>query len=288
VCAARRFDLVASDLDGTLLRTDDGLSARSKTAIHGAIATGAIFVYATGRPPRWVDPVVVDLGHRGFAVASNGAYVLDLSIDHEHDRVVERVEIGPDAARDAVTLIRSVVADIAFACDGLGGFAHESGYQTKFELPPYIRVAPVEELLDRPYAKLLFRHPEMGPDMYAAIVEAVGEIGVVTFGATPAHGTGRTLPDAGTLIEVQAFGVSKAAGLRRVCERIGHASHGGVGAMAFGDMPNDIEMLRWAEHGVAMANAHDDVIASADEVTASNDDDGVALVIEREFELSAH
>jgi hydroxymethylpyrimidine pyrophosphatase-like HAD family hydrolase len=51
--------------------------------------------------------------------------------------------------------------------------------------------------------------------------------------------------------------------------------------VAFGDMPNDVPMLGWAGLGVAMGNAHPDAVAAADEVTASNVDDGVARVLER-------
>jgi hydroxymethylpyrimidine pyrophosphatase-like HAD family hydrolase len=51
--------------------------------------------------------------------------------------------------------------------------------------------------------------------------------------------------------------------------------------IAFGDMPNDVPMLRWAGHGVAMGNAHPDAVAAADEVTAPNTDDGLARVLER-------
>ncbi len=53
--------------------------------------------------------------------------------------------------------------------------------------------------------------------------------------------------------------------------------------VAFGDMPNDLPMLAWAGHAVGMANAHPEVLAAVDEVTASNDDDGVAQVLERWF-----
>lgn len=53
--------------------------------------------------------------------------------------------------------------------------------------------------------------------------------------------------------------------------------------VAFGDMPNDLEMLRWAGHGVAMGNAHPALIEVADEVTATNAEDGLALVLERWF-----
>ena len=53
--------------------------------------------------------------------------------------------------------------------------------------------------------------------------------------------------------------------------------------IAFGDMPNDLPMLTWAGYAVAVANAHADVIAAADEVTASNEEAGVARVLERLF-----
>ena len=277
----RSFELVASDLDGTLLRTDDSLSPRTRAAVHGAIATGAIFVYATGRPPRWTDPVVEALDHYGFAVASNGAYVVDLSVADHDLRVVKRHEISVDAAWAAVELLRTVLPDVAFACDGLGGFAHEPGYVSNFRYPASL-VGAVEELLDRPYAKLLFRHPDMTPEVFAALGDAIGDVATLTFGATPAHGPANLLPNAGTLVEVQAFGVSKAAALGWVCERVG-LDQSEARTVAFGDMPNDLEMLRWADHGVAMGNAHDDVKSAADEITASNDDDGVAIVLEREF-----
>jgi hydroxymethylpyrimidine pyrophosphatase-like HAD family hydrolase len=74
--------------------------------------------------------------------------------------------------------------------------------------------------------------------------------------------------------------VSKATALARLCEERGVERHE---VIAFGDMPNDLAMLRWAGHSVAVANAHPEVRAAADEVTASNDEDGVALVLERLF-----
>ena len=83
-----------------------------------------------------------------------------------------------------------------------------------------------------------------------------------------------------SLLEIAAAGVSKASALTRVCGQRGIASDEVV---AFGDMPNDLPMLTWAGHGVAVANAHPDVRAAADEVTASNDESGVALVLERLF-----
>ena len=79
-------------------------------------------------------------------------------------------------------------------------------------------------------------------------------------------------------VEVTAVGVNKAAGLAEVAEELGIEAKDVV---AFGDYPNDVPMLAWAGLGVAVANAHAEVLAVADEVTASNDEDGVAIVLER-------
>ena len=80
------------------------------------------------------------------------------------------------------------------------------------------------------------------------------------------------------LVEISASGVSKATGLARLAEERGIDPGR---AVAFGDMPNDLPMLAWAGRAVAVANAHPEVLALADEVTASNDEDGVARVLER-------
>ena len=79
-------------------------------------------------------------------------------------------------------------------------------------------------------------------------------------------------------LEVMAAGVDKAWGVARLCERLGIDREDVV---AFGDAPNDVEMLAWAGHGVAVANAVPEAREAADEVTASDEDDGVALVLER-------
>ena len=80
------------------------------------------------------------------------------------------------------------------------------------------------------------------------------------------------------MIELSAPGVTKASGLLVVAERLQVTA---AGIAAFGDMPNDVPMLRMAGLGVAMGNAHHAALAAADEVTTTNADDGVARVLER-------
>ncbi|MEV4194153.1 HAD family hydrolase, partial [Streptomyces toxytricini] len=79
-------------------------------------------------------------------------------------------------------------------------------------------------------------------------------------------------------VELQPPGVSKASGLALAAELLGV---GGPGTIAFGDMPNDVPMFEWAGYGVAMADAHRELVAVADEVTLSNEEDGIAVVLER-------
>ena len=89
-----------------------------------------------------------------------------------------------------------------------------------------------------------------------------------------------TWSSATALLEISGPGVTKASTLALLCADLGI---GAADVIAFGDMPNDLPMLTWAGRGVAVANAHPDVLAAADEVTTSNDDDGVAEVLSRWF-----
>jgi hydroxymethylpyrimidine pyrophosphatase-like HAD family hydrolase len=118
--------------------------------------------------------------------------------------------------------------------------------------------------------KLLLRHADLMAD--ELLQRARGLVGHL---AELSHSN-----SADSLLEIAAAGVSKASALTRVCAEHGIAS---ADVVAFGDMPNDLPMLRWAGHAVAVANAHADLLAAADEVTASNDDAGVARVLERLF-----
>ena len=117
--------------------------------------------------------------------------------------------------------------------------------------------------------KLLVRHTEMTSAEMAEACEGLLDDHVdVTYSTNLG------------LLELSSAGVTKATGLADAAGRFGVAARDVV---AFGDMPNDVPMLDWAGHGVAMANAHPDAIEVADEVTARNSEDGVALVLERWF-----
>lgn len=256
--------LVASDLDGTLVRSDGTVSDRTRAALAGIERAGRVFVMVTGRPPRWMRQVSEQTGHRGLAVCANGAVVYDLHTE----RVVRTDLLSADAARGVVEALRRELPGIAFAVERPElGFAHEASYRPRWDSADDKATAPVEELLASGVVKLLARHEQMAADaLLAAARTAVGDAATLTHSSSDG------------LLEVSGVGVTKASGLAALAAEHG-VEPGEV--VAFGDMPNDLPMLAWAGHAVAVANAHPEVLAAADEVTAGNDADGVALVLER-------
>jgi Cof subfamily protein (haloacid dehalogenase superfamily) len=257
--------LVASDLDGTLLRTDQTVSDRTREALARVEDAGSLFVMVTGRPPRWMAPVAQAAGHRGLAVCANGALVYDLHTE----QVVQDFRIDGATALELVASLRARVPDIAFAVEkGLDGFGREPAYVPRWDNGELL-VAPIEELVQPGVAKLLARvEGTPSDDLLAQAREVLGDLAECT------HSSGDGL------VEISAAGVSKASGLAVLAGEWGVEA---ADVIAFGDMPNDLPMLSWAGRSVGMGNAHPDVLAAADEVTATNDDDGVAEVLERWF-----
>jgi Cof subfamily protein (haloacid dehalogenase superfamily) len=258
--------LVATDLDGTVIRSDGSISERTKQMLAAVEEAGAVLVLVTGRPPRWMPPIVEATGHRGVAICANGALIYDLHTSS----VVRHNLLSTSALADIVAALRRDVPGIAFAVERHdSGFAHEPAYRPRWDSSDAKAVRPIEELLADGASKLLGRHEGMGADeLLAAAHRSVGHLGTLTHSSSDG------------LLEISAVGVSKASALAELA-----AEHGidAAEVVAFGDMPNDIPMLSWAGLGVAVANAHPEVIAVADEVTASNDDDGVAAVLSRWF-----
>ncbi|HUF32769.1 MAG TPA: HAD family hydrolase [Acidimicrobiales bacterium] len=257
--------MIASDLDGTLLRSDGSISDRTREALADAEDAGMVVVLATGRPPRWMHGIAEATGHRGLAVCSNGAIVYDLHTEE----IVEEHMIDVEVAAMLVERLRLELPGLAFAVERRHGFHHEPGYTRMWEgdFASDTTIADAAELVDLPMCKLLARHDSMTPEDFLATAAAViGDLATVTYSGTDG------------LLEISSAGVTKAFTLERFA-----VEHGvdAAGVVAFGDMPNDLPMLSWAGHGVAVRDAHPEVLAVADEVTASNDDDGVAIVVER-------
>ncbi len=255
--------LVASDLDGTLLRDDGTVSDRTARALMDLTAAGIELVLVTARPPRWVDHLTFVPDH-GVVICVNGAVVYDVA----HARVLEHLAMADDLVRDLVADLRAALPDVALAAERPAGFATERTYRGHHPVPgDVVRADLIEDTLDGATVKLLVRSPATPDDDLVAVVDRVlaGRAVVLHSGAAG-------------LAEVHHPAVSKAAALERWAAERGIVADD---VWAFGDMPNDLPMLAWAGRGVAVANAHPTVLAAADEVCPSNEDDGVAAVLER-------
>ncbi|MEV8543171.1 HAD family hydrolase [Streptomyces sp. NPDC051572] len=258
------YRLIATDLDGTLLRSDESVSTRTRDALAAAGEAGAAHIVVTGRGVPWTRHILDDLGYEGLAVCGQGAQVYDAG---EH-RLLTSVTLDRQLAGVALAKIEAEVGPLYLAAsrDGLDGeVLVGDGYALTGTLPS-TPLSDVSELWAAPLNKIYIQHPTLTDDQLAeaAQLAAGGFVSVAMAGAG--------------IVELLPLGLSKATGLSLAARRLGLKS---ADTIAFGDMPNDIAMFAWASHGVAMANAHEELKAVADEVTASNEDDGIAVVLER-------
>ncbi|MEY9993444.1 Cof subfamily protein (haloacid dehalogenase superfamily) [Streptomyces sp. V4I8] len=261
------YSLIATDLDGTLLRGDDTLSDRSLDALAQVAAAGAQHLVVTGRPAPRVRPLLDVLGSRGLAVCGQGAQLYVAGAD----RLLWSITLDRELAETALGKIEAEVGEVYAAVDqdGVDGLTLiEPGYLMPHPTLPAVRVQHRDDLWCEPISKVLLRHPTLSDDELAATARSVvGSLATVTMSGP------------GT-VELQPCGITKATGLALAAEHLGLGAHETI---AFGDMPNDIPMFDWAARGVAMANAHPELKAVADEITLSNEDDGIAVVLERLF-----
>jgi hypothetical protein len=256
--------LVATDLDGTIVRPDGTVTGRVRAALAAVEDAGVPLVLVTGRPPRWMHPVVEATGHRGTAVCANGAIVYDLHTETVHDRFL----LEPDTAREVVARLLARMPDAVFAVERHESYAHEARYRMRWQADDVVTVPTVAQLLDEPVAKLLVRvESSTGDRMLAVAREALGDLASVT------HSNPRDC-----LLEVSAAGVTKASTLALLAGRAGVSA---AEVLAFGDQPNDVPMLAWAGFGYAMGDAHDEVLEAVPRRAASVLDDGVAQVLEQ-------
>ncbi|BBY64190.1 HAD family hydrolase [Mycolicibacterium helvum] len=263
--------LIATDVDGTLLDDDERITPRTRQAVWAAVDAGVQFVLATGRPPRWVPPVVEALGFAPMAVCANGAVIYDA----DQDRIVSARTLAVDVLTELAEIATRTIPGVGLAVERVGRSAHDSatpqfvsspGYEHAWLNPDNTEVS-IEDLLSAPAVKLLIRKAgARSSDMAVELAKHIGMQGDITYSTNNG------------LIEINPLGTSKATGVEEVARPLGITAEDVV---AFGDMPNDVPMLLWAGHGVAMGNAHPDAIAAANEVAATNTDDGLARVLER-------
>lgn len=259
--------VVALDLDGTLLRSDGTISARTRAALRAAEASGLTILSVTARPPRRVRAISAATGLRGLAVCSNGSVLYEIATG----RLLREHRLSHEAVAQLVARLRAAAPGVAFAIEAGASYGCEPGYMTQTEhahdaADPGMLRGDALELSREGVTKLIVQHERWALDQLLALTrECAGALASVTHSGS-------------NFVEVAAAGVTKALALAHYCEESGFTA---AQVIAFGDMPNDLPMLQWAGRSVAVANAHPEVLAAAQLRTASNDEDGVAQILEQ-------
>ncbi|MEU6000312.1 HAD-IIB family hydrolase [Streptomyces sp. NPDC047197] len=264
------FRVVATDLDGTLLRGDLSVSERTRRALALVQEAGAHHLVVTGRPATACKEFLAALGYRGLAVCGQGAQLYDAAAD----RLIDSAALDRDLAREVVERVEAALGRLEL---GVVTAPPESRFKVTPGFGERVRhgwdVTTDRALLwASPIDKLVLHHPAVPEDELTATVRAL-------FGDAVS-----VVHSVKGMVEVLPPGVTKGAGVARAARLLGFT---GADTIAFGDMPNDVPLLAWAGHGVAVANAHAELRAMADEIAPGNDEDGVAVVLERLFESAS-
>ncbi len=260
--------LIALDLDGTLLNSEKRISTRALKILREYQRQGSEIVVCTGRPPRMALAYAQALGAR-YSVNFNGAVIYDVA----NQRVKEQFDLN---AAEAL-LVTQHLADLHPEFMGLfeasyGWFCNQAFHRHHYEKHPTDLstlegaphgVGPLDTFIDNHVSSFLLRHPELNS---ALLSEELKNFEVHCTWSGEHY------------LEVSAKGVHKLFALEKLCQELGISASD---SLAFGNAHNDLEMLSWAGLGVAVSNASDDARSAANELTLSNDEDGVAVFLER-------
>src|ERR1700743_3204422 len=197
--------LIACDVDGTLFDDDETITPRTRDAVRAAVDGGAQFILATGRPPRWVQPVVEALGFAPMAACANGAVIYDPATD----RVLAARTLSVDLLSQWAEIANRAIPGAGLAVERIGNSAHDTatpqfvsspGYEHAWLNPDNTEVS-IEDLLSAPAVTLLVRKAgASSADMAAELAKHVGVEGDITYSTNNG------------LVEIVALGVDKAPG----------------------------------------------------------------------------
>lgn len=262
---ATRPQLVALDIDGTIVDYDNRLSDTVRRTIDAVVAAGHHVVVSTGRSIGGALETANRLGlTEGYVIASNGAVIARLDPAEEAGWAVQQVEsFDPRPALERMldvlptalymvedeTLQRYASADFP-----TGELADMEGFT----------IVPIEELKDLRATRIVLRDPSGTTEEFHETVERVGLHGV-------SYSVGWS-----NWLDIAPEGVSKAHGLEIVSELLGVDRADTIGA---GDGTNDHEMIEWVAHGIVMGQAGEPLKSIASVVTGTVEEDGLATAL---------
>ncbi|MDP9937240.1 Cof subfamily protein (haloacid dehalogenase superfamily) [Paenarthrobacter nicotinovorans] len=255
--------MIALDVDGTLVDHDGHMTPEVRSAAQAVVAKGHDVMIATGRSLNATLPIIEKIGmERGYAVCCNGGVTLRLDPTLETGyEIIHKATFDPAPALKA---LRERLPNAKYALeDEDGNFLSTERFQDASFGVESIGV-DFQTMLDSVAVRVVVFSSENTSDEFNEAISHIGLSGVT-------YSVGWT-----AWLDIAAEGVTKASALEALRRRLGTNQ---ANTVAVGDGRNDIEMLTWAGRGVAMGQAPDEVLAVADEVTASVLDDGAALVL---------
>ncbi len=267
------YKIITLDLDGTLTNAQKEITPRTLQALLRAQEEGIIVVLASGRPTYGIAPLAdqLHLDHfGGFVLSYNGGKIIDWrtrSVVYEqvlHPSLPPRLHTY--AEREGLPILTYTEKEILTAHEGEDEYMAEEARINKMpvrRVPDFLKA--VRELGGSPTKCLMTGHPDRLIPLVEEMQADLGEE-MEIFRSAP------------FFIELMPKGIDKAQSLQRLLDHLGLQREQLV---ACGDGFNDLTMIRFAGLGVAMANAEEAVKAEADYITASNEEDGVADVVER-------
>lgn len=257
--------LVAIDMDGTLLDSKKRLPPRLPAAVHALRAKGITLAIASGRQYYNLLANFPDYQNELLYICENGAMV------YQGDTLLYMDEIPASLITSAVERVRSV-GGYAILCGAQSAYL-ESDDSVLLENANmyYTRMTRVNDVLAvrEPICKIaMFQHKRAEHELYPALAPCADMFQVVLSGES--------------WVDLMRPGVDKGNGMRRVQKALSLTAEE---CMAFGDYPNDCEMMDEVYHSYAMANSHPDLRARCRFTAPSNDEDGVLRTLERELQL---
>ncbi len=259
--------LVATDLDGTVVRSDETVSGFTHSVFERVRAAGIPIVGATGRGPRLEALSRLDLPHADLLVLGGGGRVVDLR--GSSVRVLRDARVPGSVIASLVAKLEDRLGPVKLLLEVLDG-EREPLWGDEINDWPYPDDLVVQDRassLSHDVIKAFIRTDGADPDTLLETASEMIPSDVVNFTHS---GLG--------WVEITPPNVDKGTGLAIVAEDLGIDPSE---VLVFGDMPNDIPMFKWAGYGrVAVENAHPALMALADEVTLSNERDGVAVYLD--------
>lgn len=255
------YRAVFTDIDGTLITSQHQISPRTLQAISQVVAKGVPFVLVSARPPMAVVPFSRQIGGDNLLIALNGALILDSGLNVLYSVMLDnedvwRLEALLEARQD---IYPNYYCGIEwYSCNPSNAWTMREGEITQ------LSASLKPERLENVHKILV-----MGEEL---VIIALEQELKALFPHLEIHRS------KSTYLEIVNKAATKAKAIQFVEKRLGIQS---AEMIAFGDNYNDLDMLRYAGYGVAMANAPEEIKVQVKEVTASHNDDGLALVLER-------